>query len=67
VYKKIPADKEISEGASLKASDEVCNDNGSCERYCDGRLLNTHSLPISIDFIVLFQMTQAARGVIVYY
>jgi hypothetical protein len=60
------ADKEISEGASLKASDEVCNGSGSCERCCDGRLLDTYSLPIFIDFVLLFQMTQAAGGIVVH-
>jgi hypothetical protein len=33
-------------------------------KCCDGRVLSTHTLPISVDPVLHFQMTQAAGGIV---
>jgi hypothetical protein len=35
-------------------------------KCCDGRVLSTHALPISVDPVLHFQMTQAAGGIVVH-
>jgi hypothetical protein len=67
VHRNNPADKEVSEGASFEASDEVCNSSSSREHCYNSRLFSTYSLPTFVNFMYLFQMTQAAGGIIIYY
>ena len=35
-------------------------------KCCDGRLRSTHALPIAVDSVLLFQMTQTAGGIVVH-
>jgi hypothetical protein len=55
-YRKVLALKPVTRFAMVVAA-------ANC---CDGRLLSTHPLPIFVDFVLLFQMTQAAGGIVVH-